>query len=138
MTNSKFNLKMNINKYQKKLVDHLRKNMNEVMVKLVAYVKDNFGPSNLGGKNPSSPGSTPNIGQGTLRNSITFNVIRDGKDVVGIYGVRKGPADEYAKRLELGFVGTDSLGRNINQQARPFLRPAYRLNKRKIVKILGS
>lgn len=31
----------------------------------------------------------------------------------------------YAKRIEFGFHGTDSLGRKYNQAAQPYLRPAY-------------
>jgi len=31
---------------------------------------------------------------------------------------------EYARRIELGFAGTDSLGRTFNQAAKPYLRPA--------------
>lgn len=111
--------------------------MNEVCTKLVAFTIQNFGPSNMGGKNPSRPGKAPNVGRGILRNSITFTVGREGKDVVGYYGVRRGPASKYARRLELGFVGLDSLGRNHNQEPRPFLTPAYSKNKRKIFKILS-
>ena len=133
-----FKLKVNINRVHDKIVDHLEKNMMRVMVAMVAYVKSHFGPSNQGGSNPSSPGEAPNIGLGTLRNNITFTVSTDGNDVVGLYGVRKGPASVYAKRLELGFVGTDKKGRNINQAPRPYLMPAYRNNKKRVVKILSS
>lgn len=138
MADKGFKLNIDIKGFQGKLQRHLIKTMNEVMVRVVGFVKTNFGPSNQKGKNPSRPGSAPNIGTGTLRNSITFRVDVEGADVLGTYGVRKGPADEYGKRLELGFVGLDSLGRNYNQQPRPFLKPAYRKNKRKIVKILGG
>lgn len=31
----------------------------------------------------------------------------------------------YAKRIEFGFTGTDSLGRYYNQPPHPYLRPAY-------------
>lgn len=31
----------------------------------------------------------------------------------------------YARRVELGFVGLDKLGRNYNQAAKPYLYPAY-------------
>mgnify|MGYP001292038658 CR=1 FL=1 len=31
----------------------------------------------------------------------------------------------YARRIELGFHGTDSLGRRYNQAGQPYLRPAY-------------
>lgn len=31
----------------------------------------------------------------------------------------------YARRIEYGFVGRDSLGRNYNQAAQPYMRPAW-------------
>jgi Bacteriophage HK97-gp10, putative tail-component len=31
----------------------------------------------------------------------------------------------YARRIEEGFVGVDSLGRHYNQAAEPYMRPAY-------------
>jgi len=32
---------------------------------------------------------------------------------------------EYARRIEFGFSGVDSLGRHYNQPAQPYYRPAY-------------
>jgi hypothetical protein len=32
---------------------------------------------------------------------------------------------EYARRIEYGFVGTDSLGRHYHQPAQPYMRPAF-------------
>lgn len=133
---TKFDLKMNIKKYENKLLSVLKKRMNTVMVSIVAYVKQNFGPSNLGGTNPSAPGDTPNIGIGTLRNSISFKVKQDGKEIVGVYGVISGPAKKYARRLELGYWGKDAKGRNVRQLPRPYLVPAYQNNKRQIKRIL--
>ena len=37
----------------------------------------------------------------------------------------------YAPRIEFGFVGADSLGRNYNQAARPYLKPAVERMARK-------
>jgi HK97 gp10 family phage protein len=56
-----------------------------------------------------------------------------------------GSTIEYAMRLEMGFMDTDSLGRRYHQQPRPFLRPALDENEaeirkafeEKIKKILG-
>lgn len=31
----------------------------------------------------------------------------------------------YARRIELGFIGTDSLGRHYHQAAEPFVQPAF-------------
>lgn len=133
-----FKLNLNISRFERELNKKLTKNMRSVAARLAAFVVESFGPSNQGGKNPSRPGSPPNVGTSMLRSSITHGVDTDGKDIVGFYGVRKGPASAYAKRLELGFVGRDSKGRNYNQQPRPFLRPALEKNRKMIRRILGS
>ena len=131
-----YKLKINIERVEKNLKQYLKKRMTKAVIMLEGYVKSHFGPSNLRGKNPSAPGSTPNVGMGTLRNSITHAVTTDRHGAVGAYGVRKGPASDYALRLEKGFYGTDSLGRNYNVAPRPYLSPAYRLNRKKIIQIL--
>ena len=129
-------MRLNLLQVKERLLKHLEQQMMQVVVRLASYVKSNFGPSNLGGMNPSQPGFSPNIGLGTLRNSITHKVDRRKDEVVGIYGVRIGPATPYAKRLELGFYGTDSSGKTISQAPRPFLIPALKVNRSKIIKWL--
>ena len=57
---------------------------------------------------------------GTLRRSITSWEAEDGSLAIAV-GSRGVP---YARRIELGFVGVDSLGRHYNQAPRPYLRPA--------------
>lgn len=52
---------------------------------------------------------------------ITKKADRDSKGVFGRWG-SKGII--YARRIELGFQGPDSIGRNFDQPAFPFLRPA--------------
>lgn len=47
--------------------------------------------------------------------------------------VAVGSAAEYARRLELGFSGTDSRGRTYHQSPRPFLRPALDDNEDRVV-----
>lgn len=47
-----------------------------------------------------------------------------------------GTAVVYAGRIEFGFAGTDSLGRNYNQSAQPYLRPAVLENETKIKKLI--
>jgi len=59
-----------------------------------------------------------------LRGSITH-------EVEGPVG-RVGSNVEYARRVELGFVGTDSLGRKYNQKPNPYLRKALEINRKKI------
>lgn len=142
-------IRLNLRRVEKNLIAHLKKRMLEVVVRLDAFVRNSMNTSNYGGKNPSAPGSTPNVGLGTLKRSITHAVRIDGNEVVGIYGVAKGQASAYAKRLELGFSGTVNVkahtrkgkavraySYHVTQQPRPFIKPAYQKNKRQIKKIL--
>lgn len=62
----------------------------------------------------------PNVVTGRLRSSITWRL---GVDALGVYA-DIGSAVVYARRIELGFTGTDSLGRFYNQPPYPYLRPA--------------
>lgn len=72
----------------------------------------------------SSPGNPPHKRSGNLQVHIHAlpAVLTQGGFIAGL-GV---PMDEvpYARRLELGFVGTDSKGRRYNQAPRPYLVPA--------------
>lgn len=52
------------------------------------------------------------------------------------YTVRIGSVVEYAARVELGFVGTDSLGRSYSQAPKPYLQPALESNKEQIIQII--
>lgn len=45
---------------------------------------------------------------------------------------------DYARRVELGFVGVDALGRQYNQAAQPYLRPAFDEKKQEAVKDMGE
>lgn len=88
---------------------------------------------NLVGMDPSRPGDPPRVVTSRLKNSITHEVERDGKDIVG----RVGSDVPYARRLELGFTGPDSLGRPISTAPRPYLRPGLKNRLRQIAQILG-
>ena len=44
---------------------------------------------------------------------------------VGPYEANVGPTMIYARRIELGFEGPDSLGRVYHQAPKPYVRPAY-------------
>lgn len=46
------------------------------------------------------------------------------------------PDTPYAARIEFGFVGTDSLGRNYHNAAQPFMRPAYDAKRDEAKKII--
>lgn len=59
---------------------------------------------------------------GTLRRSIDVASVGPGD-------VRVGSSVPYAARIEFGFVGADSAGRNYHQAAQPYLRPAFEENQ---------
>lgn len=59
-----------------------------------------------------------------LRGSITH-------EIEGLVG-RVGSNVEYARRVEMGFVGLDSLGRRYNQKPNPYLRKALETNRKAI------
>lgn len=52
--------------------------------------------------------------------------------------VRVGTNVEYARRIELGFTGTDSRGRQYHQPARPYLRPAFDGQRQAVVREVGD
>lgn len=81
------------------------------------------------GLSPSKPGEPPHVLMGRLRQSITHVVI----------GLKAyvGTNVAYARRLEKGFVGTDSLGRNISQAPRPYLSRAVRNNPGRILELIN-
>jgi hypothetical protein len=86
---------------------------------------------------PSSVGEPPHKVTGNLQRNIASDRAQDlGDRIVGHFGVRGNVA--YARRLERGFVGVDSRGRNIHQGPRPFLRPALLENRDKILRIISS
>lgn len=88
----------------------------------------------LVGLGPSTPPDPPHVLTGRLRQSITQEVTVEPNAVVG----RVGTNVVYARRLELGFVGTDAAGRNINQAPRPYLRPSLDENRTEILRLLGA
>jgi hypothetical protein len=88
----------------------------------------------LVGLGPSTPPDPPHVLTGRLRQSIETEVVVEPNAVVG----RVGTNVVYARRLELGFVGTDALGRNINQEPRPYLRPSLHENQSEILRLLGA
>ncbi len=86
----------------------------------------------LRGLDPSKPGTPPKVVTSRLRTSINHNVRAEGDSIVG----RVGTNVPYARRLEKGFFGTDSRGRNINQAARPYLLPTLIENLSRLTRIL--
>jgi hypothetical protein len=96
-------------------------------------------PGDGHGHDPSAPGEPPHRQLGNLRADIGHEVRVEDDKVIGAIGViANEPAAAYARRLELGFFGRDSLGRNYNEEARPFLRPTVLRNREKIVELLNK
>ena len=62
---------------------------------------------------------------GTLRRSISVEPVGPGD-------VRVGSSVPYAARIEFGFIGADSRGRNYHQAAQPYLRPAFEENQQAV------
>lgn len=72
---------------------------------------------------------------GLLKSSIKKEIVTLGFHVTGrVYVDTKDVP--YAMRIEYGFIGADSLGRVYNQAPRPFMRPAWDLNKKVVEKVL--
>ena len=76
----------------------------------------------------SKVGSSPHRRSGDLRTSFEFDV----KQSLFSVTLRVFTDIAYALRLEFGFVGTDRLGRNINQGPRPYWRVVMAQNRTKI------
>ena len=64
----------------------------------------------------------PNVKSGTHWRSI--HVEGPVTTGAGVVSAQIGPSEIYSRRLELGYTGTDSLGRSYHQPAFPYLRPA--------------
>lgn len=93
---------------------------------LIAEAKRNAtGPARTrkDGTQGARPGQGPGVVTGRLRNSIT--ITSSGPAGRWGYEATVAPTVIYARRLELGFTGTDSRGRHYNQPPYPFMRPAY-------------
>lgn len=127
-------IKFQIPKFTRKLQLEIKRRMSKVAFMLEAFVKRSIGTSTRAA-GPSKPNTAPHADTGLLRRSITAITEIDGKDVIVRYGTLKGIVP-YARRLELGFTGRDSRGRLYRQEPRPYLRPAYTKNKRKIKQII--
>jgi phage gpG-like protein len=86
------------------------------------------------GLDPSKPGEPPKKLSNLLFSSISTQIIRTKREVVGVVGTNV----KYARRLELGFMGTDKLGRKVYQAPRPYLRRAVLENRDAVKTILGG
>lgn len=104
------------------LAAKIENNMGRFMLAAQGETVRSISRSNHGGGNPSRVGEPPKAVTGQLRRTVRGVAFRRGNVIVG----RLSAGTQYARRLELGFVGTDSLGRRINQGPRPFLRPSLK------------
>lgn len=96
----------------------------QVGAELEARAKANFeGAHRRGQPRVPNADNKPNIVTGTLRRSIRATTT--GRIAAG-YTISVGPSTVYGRRVELGFKGTDSMGRNYNQPAYPYFGPAVR------------
>lgn len=82
----------------------------------------------LGGPNSPSPGKPTHQSGATQTSIVTLHITHLG---LGSWMSETGPTVPWGRRLELGFHGVDSLGRNYGppnkgQAERPFLRPGLR------------
>ena len=70
---------------------------------------------------PHVGGNKPNIVTGDLRRSIMADSVT--RLSFANYSVTIAPRMVYGRRVELGFVGADSLGRNYNTPGYPYFMP---------------
>lgn len=76
----------------------------------------------------SAPGEAPAVMLSNYINSITHNVAKRPDALVGTIGTNQ----KQGKRLEFGFVGTDSRGRRYNQAPRPHFKKTYQEKRKQI------
>lgn len=88
----------------------------------------------LVGLAPSAPGEPPKTLSARLKQSVAFAVSRDFAKIA----LRVGTNVVYGRRLELGFHGRDKKGRNISQEARPWLRVSVEESRRAIQRIFRA
>lgn len=122
--------KWNTGKILKVTEEQLEENMNLALAYAVEQAQDKVSRGNADGTNPSSPGEPPKTVTGTLKSNIGYEVDVINGNIIGRYGVKKGPADEYAIYLELGTPKG-------KMKARPFLRPVLKENRYKLFKLLS-
>lgn len=111
-------LRLRINKraFTRKVKKRIEANMEGIgrllVAQLAAAVSTPFPPA-------SRVGESPHRRSGDLQGSFKF-LVKVGLITVSL---RVFTDNVYAARLEFGFIGTDRLGRNINQGPRPYWRP---------------
>lgn len=112
-----------------KMVDQANKASEEIVTK-GAFMIQRESNANF----DKSPG--PRNRTGNLRQSIRPDPAR--KESTGVYSILIGPRKVYGRRVELGFSGTDSLGRTYNQRPHPYFTPAVQKVKPQLEKLAAS
>lgn len=128
-------LSWNAGAFQDKTAQQVARGMTQAVIYLEGEAKQLVSTP---GPEPSKPGEPPHRQKGNLRADISHEAATiDGTTVRAAVGVLDGSiAEDYARRLELGFFGLDSLGRNYSQEPRPFLRPTVLRNREKVVELI--
>lgn len=129
------------------ITDEIRQNVVNAAIYLVGQIKLTLGTGPRTGKvykvpgtktkkyTSSGPGEAPAVLFSNLITSITHEITVDTRfEVTAMVGTIM----EYARRLEFGFLDTDSLGRKYNMPARPFFRTTYLQQREKIKAILNG
>lgn len=91
------------------------------------YAKQGFaGQHALGTPRPNPDDPRPYAVTEDLKRSIGRHPATPERIGRGVWRQSVAPTMIYGRRIELGFQGQDSLGRNYNQRAYPYLRPAVK------------
>jgi len=129
------------------ITDGVRQNVTNAAIYLVGQIKLTLGTGERTGKvykvpgtktkeyTSSGPGEAPAVLFSNLITSITHDIIVDNRYE---FTARVGTIMEYARRLEFGYIDTDSLGRKYNMTARPFFRTTYLEQREKIIAIMNG
>lgn len=118
---------------EQQLRARLSRNMDQATLYLKGQVQRAINRGNADGKNPSAPGEPPKKVTARLFQSIATDRRESPLEITGVVGTNV----EYARRLELGFTGTDEDGRVIDQAPRPFLRPTLSAERERLVRIIS-
>lgn len=76
----------------------------------------------------------PRVVTGNYRRSWNTRIVKTGDGISAVVGTNA----VYGPRLEYGFSGTDSLGRNYNQPPFPHVAPALAQTEPKVVKLIEA
>jgi hypothetical protein len=129
-------LEWNAGRFEKLMADKVESGMTKAVIYVEGVAKEMVSRGNVHGDNPSLPGEPYKTVSGVAKTNISHDVVRNADTITGYVGERENVA--YAMRLELGFVGTDSLGRTYDQAPRPVFRPALLRSRDKIVELIAK